>query len=151
MENWRRQDDVELRDLCSSPNIKVIKWRTMRWAGHMARTGEEKNSKCVINDGFSCWDYTASVVEKWMSMQRWWNGTARRKPKYSDKNLYQHQFTTKPIWSGLGLNLGFRYERPTTYCLSNGTVLRRGMHAGFWGKTEINRLLGKPRRRLLLR
>ena len=33
----------ELNDLYSSPNIvRVIKWRRMGWAGHVARTGEER-------------------------------------------------------------------------------------------------------------
>ena len=35
--------DKELNDLCSSPNIvRVIKWRRMRWAGHVERMGEER-------------------------------------------------------------------------------------------------------------
>ena len=39
---WRRLHNEELNDLYSSPNIvRVIKWRRMGWAGHVARTGEE--------------------------------------------------------------------------------------------------------------
>jgi len=40
---WRRLHNVELNDLYCSPSIvRVIKWRRMRWAGHVARMGEEK-------------------------------------------------------------------------------------------------------------
>ena len=39
---WRRLHNEELNDLCSSPNIvRVINSRRMRWAGHVARMGEE--------------------------------------------------------------------------------------------------------------
>ena len=37
----RRLHNEELNDLYCSPNIvRVIKWRRMRWAGHVARMGE---------------------------------------------------------------------------------------------------------------
>ena len=38
-----RLHNEELNDLYSSSNIvRVIKWRRMRWAGHVARMGEER-------------------------------------------------------------------------------------------------------------
>jgi len=41
--DWRRLHKEELNDLYSSPNIvRVIKSRRMRWAGHVARMGEER-------------------------------------------------------------------------------------------------------------
>jgi len=40
---WRRFHNLELNDLYSSPNIvRVIKSRRMRWAGYVARMGEER-------------------------------------------------------------------------------------------------------------
>jgi len=43
MEEWRRLHKEELNYLYSSPNIvRVIKSRRMRWAGHVARMGEER-------------------------------------------------------------------------------------------------------------
>ena len=40
---WRRLHNEELNDLYSSPSIVwVIKSRRMRWAGHVARMGEER-------------------------------------------------------------------------------------------------------------
>jgi len=40
---WRKLHIEELNDLYSLPNIvRVIKWRRMRWAGHVARMGERR-------------------------------------------------------------------------------------------------------------
>jgi hypothetical protein len=40
---WRRLHNEELNYLYSSLNIvHMIKWRRMRWAGHVARMGEER-------------------------------------------------------------------------------------------------------------
>ena len=46
---WRRLHNEELNDLYSSHNIlRVIKWRRMRWAGHVARMGEERGLYRVL-------------------------------------------------------------------------------------------------------
>jgi len=40
---WRRLHNEELNDLyCSTNIVWVIKWRRMRWVGHVARMGEER-------------------------------------------------------------------------------------------------------------
>ena len=39
----RKLHNEERNDLYCSPNVvRVIKWRRMRWAGHVARMGEER-------------------------------------------------------------------------------------------------------------
>jgi len=46
---WRRLHNEELNDLCSSPNIVwLINSRRMRWAGHVARMGEERGVYRVL-------------------------------------------------------------------------------------------------------
>ena len=46
---WRRLHNEELSDLYSSPIIvRVIKSRRMRWAGHVARMGEERRVYKVL-------------------------------------------------------------------------------------------------------
>ena len=46
---WRRLHNEELNDLYSSSNIvRVIKSRRMRWAGHVARMGEERGVYRVL-------------------------------------------------------------------------------------------------------
>ena len=49
MGEWRRLHNEELNNLYSSPNIVwVIKSRRMRWAGHVARVGEERGVYRVL-------------------------------------------------------------------------------------------------------
>jgi hypothetical protein len=44
MEEWKKFHNVELHKLYSSPGIiKQIKLRRIKWTGHVARMGEEKN------------------------------------------------------------------------------------------------------------
>ena len=46
---WKRLHNEELNDLYSSPNIvRVIKSRRMRWAGHVARMGEERGAYRIL-------------------------------------------------------------------------------------------------------
>ena len=47
--DWRELHNEELNSLYSSPNIvRVIKWRRMRWAGHVARMGERRGVHKVL-------------------------------------------------------------------------------------------------------
>ena len=47
--DWRRLHNEEINVLYSSPNIvRVIKSRRMRWAGHVARMGEERGVYRVL-------------------------------------------------------------------------------------------------------
>jgi len=81
---WRRLHNEELNDLYSSPNIvRAIKWRRMRWAGHVARMGEEGGVYRVLVgklEGGDQWGYLG--VDGWIILgwicRRWdvgiWTG-----------------------------------------------------------------------------
>ena len=46
---WRKLHNEKLSDLYSLPNIvRVVKSRIMRWAGHVARMGEERGVQRVL-------------------------------------------------------------------------------------------------------
>jgi hypothetical protein len=46
---WRKLRNEELNDLYSLPNIvRVVKSSRMRWAGHVARMGEERGVHRVL-------------------------------------------------------------------------------------------------------
>ena len=46
---WRRLHNEEINGLYSLPNIvRVIKSRRMRWAGHVARMGDERGAYKVL-------------------------------------------------------------------------------------------------------
>jgi hypothetical protein len=46
---WSKLHNEELNDLYSLPNIvRVVKSRRMRWAGHVARMGEERGVHRVL-------------------------------------------------------------------------------------------------------
>jgi len=83
---WRRLHNEELYDLYSSPNIvRVIKSRRMRWAGHVARMGEE-----------------------WGCIGSWWGKPEGRKPlgrprcRWVDILGWISRRWDVGIWTGLG-------------------------------------------------
>ena len=46
---WRKLHNEELNDLYSSPNIfRVVKWRRIRWAGHVVRMVERRGVYRVL-------------------------------------------------------------------------------------------------------
>ena len=46
---WRKLHNAELNDLYSLPNIvRVVKLRRVRWAGHVARVGEDRGVHRVL-------------------------------------------------------------------------------------------------------
>ena len=46
---WRKLNNEKLNDLYSLPNIvPVVKSRRMRWAGHVARMGEDRGVHMVL-------------------------------------------------------------------------------------------------------
>ena len=46
---WRKLYNEEVNDLYSLPNIvRVVKSRRMRWAGHVARMGEDRGEHRVL-------------------------------------------------------------------------------------------------------
>ena len=84
MSALRRLINEELNDLYSSPNIVwVIKSRRMRWAGHVARMGEERGVYRVLvgkPEGRNRWGdlgVDGWIILGWICM-RWdvgiWNG-----------------------------------------------------------------------------
>jgi hypothetical protein len=47
--DWRKLHNEELHNLFSSPSIiRMIKSRTMRYAGHVERMGEKKNAYRIL-------------------------------------------------------------------------------------------------------
>jgi hypothetical protein len=46
---WRKLHNEELHNLyCSPITIRMTKSRRMRWAGHVARTGENRNAYRIL-------------------------------------------------------------------------------------------------------
>jgi len=45
---WTRPHAKELCNLYSSPNDRAIKWRTMRWVGHVSCMEEMRNTYKIL-------------------------------------------------------------------------------------------------------
>lgn len=43
----------------------------------------------LFNNAMNCWDKTAPMIDKWVSVKHWWNDTDKGKVNYSKKNLFQ--------------------------------------------------------------
>jgi len=65
---WRRLHNQEVYGLCSSPStIRVIKYRRIRWPGHVARMGTGNVSERVqMGDlGIGGWVILKCIIKKW--------------------------------------------------------------------------------------
>jgi hypothetical protein len=71
---WRNLHNEELTDLYSLPNIvRVVKSRRMRWAGHVARMGEERGVHRVLVRERGRWgdpDVDGRIILRWM-FRKW--------------------------------------------------------------------------------
>jgi hypothetical protein len=69
MAEWRKLHNKELCDLYSSPSIiRIIKSRTMRWVGHVARMGEKRNAYRLLGG----WIILGWILERWDGVM--WTG-----------------------------------------------------------------------------
>jgi len=76
---WRRLHNEELNDLYSSPSIvRVIKSRRMKWAGHVARMGEERGVYRVLMGKPEGRRPLGRPRRRWVDIRRWdvgiWTG-----------------------------------------------------------------------------
>jgi hypothetical protein len=46
--SWKKLHSEELHDMCCSPDIRIIKSRTVRWAGHRTRTKKIRGAYRVL-------------------------------------------------------------------------------------------------------
>jgi hypothetical protein len=74
---WRKLHNEDLNDLYSLPNIvRVVKSRRMRWAGHVARMGEDSGVYRVLvgkPEGKSHWgdqDVDGRITLRWI-LRKW--------------------------------------------------------------------------------
>jgi hypothetical protein len=67
----RKLYNEELHDLYSSPSIiRIIKERSMSWAGHVARMGEKKNAYSLLVGKPVGWRPLGRLRRRWMDNNR---------------------------------------------------------------------------------
>jgi hypothetical protein len=75
---WRRLRNEELYDLYSLPNIRVIKSRRMRWAGHVARMRDRRGAYRALAGRTEGKRPRGRTKRRWMDNIKWlfkkWNG-----------------------------------------------------------------------------
>jgi hypothetical protein len=65
--DWRKLHNEELHNLHFSPSIiRMIKSRRMRWAGHVARTGEKRNAYRILVEKPEDQDVGGWAILKWI-------------------------------------------------------------------------------------
>jgi hypothetical protein len=89
--SWRKLHNDELHSLHTSPNIvRVIKSRGMRWAGHVARMGEDRSvyrvlvgrpkGKRLLGSPRRWWDYNIKMDVRGLGIDgAKWFRVARKK------------------------------------------------------------------------
>jgi len=83
----------------------------------MARSIDFAVFKCIFNDTVKCQDYTASVVNEWMSRGKSRHDTGSGKPQYSEKTYPSTTlFNENPRATSRGWTVRFRarYETEIT-------------------------------------
>jgi hypothetical protein len=76
---WRKLHNEELHNLYSSPDINQVKSRRMRWAGHVARTREERKVyKVLVGKMGSEWILGRLVWGVWIGFDWLRTGTGGR-------------------------------------------------------------------------
>jgi len=76
---WRKLHNEELNDLYSLPNIvRLVKSRRMRWAGHVARMGEDRGVHRVLvgkpeeKDHWGDQDVDGKIILRWIFRKLEW-------------------------------------------------------------------------------
>jgi len=75
---WRKLHNEELNDLYSSPHIRVVRSRRVRWAGSVARMGERRGAhgpgvdgKIILRRIFRKWDVGLEGIDMAEDGVRW--------------------------------------------------------------------------------